>query len=87
MMFPAVERQAKEPVDYFGSLFLTLTIIPLGGWIVDNADWHWVFWVFLPFGIIAFIVWDQKHLLIQTQHSLFLAIYHVHEVKINHQQL
>ncbi|MFP3359916.1 MFS transporter, partial [Planococcus sp. SIMBA_143] len=20
----------------------------LGGWIVDNADWHWVFWVFLP---------------------------------------
>lgn len=28
----------------------------LGGWIVDNADWHWVFWVFLPFGIIAFIL-------------------------------
>lgn len=26
----------------------------LGGYIVDNADWHWVFWVFLPFGIIAF---------------------------------
>ncbi|GIN99639.1 MFS transporter [Brevibacillus halotolerans] len=25
----------------------------LGGYIVDNADWHWVFWVFLPFGIIA----------------------------------
>jgi len=28
----------------------------LGGWIVDNSDWHWVFWVFLPFGIIAFIL-------------------------------
>jgi EmrB/QacA subfamily drug resistance transporter len=28
----------------------------LGGWIVDNADWHWVFWVFLPVGIIAFIL-------------------------------
>ncbi|MCI3926307.1 DHA2 family efflux MFS transporter permease subunit [Paenibacillus sp. TRM 82003] len=26
----------------------------LGGWIVDNADWHWVFWVFLPIGIVAF---------------------------------
>ncbi|BCB04393.1 MDR family MFS transporter [Bacillus sp. KH172YL63] len=26
----------------------------LGGWIVDNADWHWVFWVFLPVGFIAF---------------------------------
>ncbi|MGD6815872.1 MDR family MFS transporter [Metabacillus sp. 84] len=27
----------------------------LGGWIVDNANWQWVFWVFLPFGILAFI--------------------------------
>ncbi|MBD8070834.1 MDR family MFS transporter [Bacillus sp. PS06] len=28
----------------------------LGGWIVDNADWHWIFWVFLPVGVIAFIM-------------------------------
>ncbi|MDW8514945.1 MDR family MFS transporter [Priestia flexa] len=28
----------------------------LGGWIVDNANWHWVFWVFLPFGIVAFVL-------------------------------
>ncbi|WP_335872575.1 MDR family MFS transporter [Bacillus sp. 2205SS5-2] len=26
----------------------------LGGYIVDNYDWHWVFWVFLPLGFIAF---------------------------------
>ncbi|RSK25998.1 DHA2 family efflux MFS transporter permease subunit [Bacillus sp. HMF5848] len=26
----------------------------LGGYIVDNLDWHWVFWVFLPIGFIAF---------------------------------
>jgi len=26
----------------------------LGGWIVDHADWHWVFWVFLPIGVLAF---------------------------------
>lgn len=26
----------------------------LGGYIVDNADWHWIFWIFLPFGIVAF---------------------------------
>ncbi|WP_077213201.1 MDR family MFS transporter [Bacillus dakarensis] len=26
----------------------------LGGWIVDNADWHWVFWVFLPIALVAF---------------------------------
>lgn len=28
----------------------------LGGYIVDNFDWHWVFWVFLPIGIIAFML-------------------------------
>jgi len=28
----------------------------LGGWIVDHTDWHWIFWVFLPFGIIAFFL-------------------------------
>jgi EmrB/QacA subfamily drug resistance transporter len=30
----------------------------LGGYIVDHAPWHWVFWVFLPFGIVAFaLIW------------------------------
>ncbi|EXX84853.1 MFS transporter, partial [Paenibacillus darwinianus] len=28
----------------------------LGGYIVDHMEWHWVFWVFLPFGIIAFVM-------------------------------
>ncbi|MCB5237971.1 MDR family MFS transporter [Niallia circulans] len=26
----------------------------LGGYLVDHLDWHWLFWVFLPIGIIAF---------------------------------
>lgn len=30
----------------------------LGGYIVDNFDWHWIFWVFLPMGFIAFaLIW------------------------------
>nr|WP_202406335.1 MDR family MFS transporter [Pontibacillus yanchengensis] len=28
----------------------------LGGYIVDTFKWNWVFWVFLPFGIVAFIM-------------------------------
>ncbi|RKN86975.1 MDR family MFS transporter [Paenibacillus ginsengarvi] len=28
----------------------------LGGWIVDHMDWEWVFWIFLPVGVIAFIL-------------------------------
>ncbi|KQO18121.1 MDR family MFS transporter [Paenibacillus sp. Leaf72] len=27
-----------------------------GGYIVDHMAWHWVFWIFLPIGIIAFIM-------------------------------
>lgn len=28
----------------------------LGGYIVDHLDWRWVFWIFLPLGVIAFIL-------------------------------
>ncbi|CAM4338830.1 MDR family MFS transporter [Paenibacillus tarimensis] len=28
----------------------------LGGWIVDHMDWEWVFWIFLPLGVVAFIM-------------------------------
>jgi EmrB/QacA subfamily drug resistance transporter len=28
----------------------------LGGYIVDHADWHWVFWVFLPVGFAALVL-------------------------------
>lgn len=28
----------------------------LGGWIVDHMDWEWVFWIFLPIGVVAFIL-------------------------------
>ncbi|MBS4204447.1 MDR family MFS transporter [Lederbergia citrea] len=27
---------------------------PLGGWLVDNMDWKWLFWIFLPLGFVAF---------------------------------
>lgn len=28
----------------------------LGGYIVDYLDWHWVFWIFLPLGFVAFFM-------------------------------
>lgn len=28
----------------------------LGGYIVDNFNWHWIFWIFLPVGIVAFML-------------------------------
>ncbi|WP_408009720.1 MDR family MFS transporter [Pseudalkalibacillus sp. A8] len=41
-----------------GSVFGLASVFgpTLGGYIVDNFDWHWIFWVFLPIGIIAFIL-------------------------------
>lgn len=26
----------------------------LGGYLVDHMDWHWLFWIFLPLGFVAF---------------------------------
>ena len=28
----------------------------VGGYIVDHMDWHWVFWMFLPLGFLAFFM-------------------------------
>ncbi|WP_432355500.1 MFS transporter [Sporosarcina sp. A2] len=28
----------------------------MGGYIVDHLDWHWVFWIFLPLGFVAFVL-------------------------------
>jgi len=28
----------------------------LGGYIVDHMSWKWVFWIFLPLGIVAFVL-------------------------------
>jgi len=30
----------------------------MGGYIVDNFSWHWIFWIFLPIGFFAFaMIW------------------------------
>jgi len=28
----------------------------MGGYIVDHLSWNWVFWIFLPLGVVAFIM-------------------------------
>ena len=45
-----------------GAVFALSTVIgPLiGGFIVDNWDWNWVFWVNLPVGVFAVIVASYK---------------------------
>jgi EmrB/QacA subfamily drug resistance transporter len=32
----------------------------LGGYLIDHMDWHWLFWIFLPIGFIAFaLIWTM----------------------------
>src|SRR6202046_2630738 len=43
-----------------GILGVPMLIAPLlgpilGGWLVDNASWRWIFFINLPIGIVAFI--------------------------------
>lgn len=55
-LFPPRERGKWQGL--MGAVFgMSAVIGPfLGGWIVDNADWKWVFWVNLPIGVIAFLL-------------------------------
>jgi len=45
-----------------GAVFALSTIIGplLGGYIVDNMDWRWVFYVNLPIGLFAIVVTSMK---------------------------
>jgi EmrB/QacA subfamily drug resistance transporter len=41
-MFPSVDQQEREPVDYFGSVFLTMTIVPMllaFSWAGTKYEW------------------------------------------------
>lgn len=55
-LFPPRERGRWQGV--MGSVFGVSSVLgpALGGYIVDNADWHWVFWVFLPLGLVALLL-------------------------------
>lgn len=45
-----------------GAVFALASIVGpfVGGWIVDNIDWRWVFYVNLPIGVAAIVVTSVK---------------------------
>lgn len=55
-VFPPAER-ARWTGVMSGTFAAASVIGPLlGGWITDNLSWHWVFYVNLPIGAVAFTV-------------------------------
>ena len=55
-MFTPAERGRYQGL--FGAVFgVAFVAGPLiGGWLTENAGWHWIFYVNIPIGIIALVV-------------------------------
>ncbi|MFL5755751.1 MAG: MDR family MFS transporter, partial [Chloroflexota bacterium] len=55
-LFTPAERGRYQGL--FGAVFgISFLIGPaLGGWLTDNASWHWVFYVNIPIGIVSLFV-------------------------------
>ncbi|MFD1020823.1 MDR family MFS transporter [Thalassobacillus hwangdonensis] len=57
-LFPPRERGRWQGL--LSSVFGLASVFgpTMGGYIVDVWQWNWVFWIFLPFGIVAFaMIW------------------------------
>lgn len=55
-LFPPRERGRWQGVLSATFGFSSILGPSLGGYIIDFYDWHWIFWIFLPFGLLAFIL-------------------------------
>lgn len=54
-LFP-VEQRAKVQAFMGPVMFIPMLLGPLmGGFFVDQASWHWIFFVNIPVGLIAVI--------------------------------
>lgn len=55
-LFPPAERGKYQGI--MGAVFgLSSVLGPLlGGWVTDNLNWNWVFWINLPIGVIALAI-------------------------------
>ncbi len=55
-IFPAHERGMAMAVWGIGVMFGPIVGPTLGGWIVDNWSWRWIFYINLPIGALAFVL-------------------------------
>lgn len=48
------KQRAKWQGVFLSTTMLSSIVGPvLGGWITDHASWHWIFYINLPFGLLA----------------------------------
>lgn len=51
--FPLEKRRMAMSVFGVGIIIAPIIGPVLGGWITDNYNWHWIFYINVPLGIIA----------------------------------
>ncbi|HJU12389.1 MAG TPA: DHA2 family efflux MFS transporter permease subunit [Candidatus Binataceae bacterium] len=54
--FPPEEQQMAMATWGVGMLFMPILGPTLGGWITDNWNWRWNFYINLPLGTLAFLM-------------------------------
>jgi DHA2 family multidrug resistance protein len=65
--FPPRERGMANAIFGVGAMFGPIIGPALGGWITDNLNWRWIFYINIPIGIIAvimahFFIFDPSYL-------------------------
>src|SRR4051812_17182183 len=51
--FPLEKQGSAMTLFAIGTLIAPILGPPLGGWITDNYDWRWIFYINLPVGTLA----------------------------------
>jgi len=54
--FPPYQRGMAMAIFGIGAMFGPIVGPALGGWITDNLNWRWIFYINLPIGLIAMIM-------------------------------
>jgi len=73
--FPPYQRGMAMAIFGVGAMFGPIVGPALGGWITDNMNWRWIFYINLPVGIIAmsmctFFIFDPSYLRQQRKETI-----------------
>ncbi len=65
--FPPHEQGMAMAIFGVGAMFGPIVGPALGGWITDNLNWRWIFYINIPIGILAvimsaFFIFDPEYL-------------------------